>query len=112
MRLALDNKTAPDGRPLGSACGPSCLPLRGQVMAHCSVCHNTFGGVTHFDAHRSGGYCHDPASKGLVREAGLWATEEGHDKRRDSAALMEKARASRGKNAQISKPVGDVLALF
>jgi hypothetical protein len=45
------------------ACG---VHWSGTRAAHCSVCHATFGGISGFDAHRSGGQCLDPASKGLT----------------------------------------------
>lgn len=38
---------------------------RGYNMAHCSVCHTTFGSVNSFDRHRVGGTCAPPTSIGL-----------------------------------------------
>jgi hypothetical protein len=47
----------------------------GVNRAHCSACHNTFGGVTSFDAHRKGGRCTKPASLGLHNNGkGIWVS--------------------------------------
>jgi hypothetical protein len=55
----------------------------GFNMAHCSVCHRTFGGVGGFDKHRAGnkggtqvqGECADPADIGLaLNDRGTWVT--------------------------------------
>ena len=37
----------------------------GSLTCHCSVCHRSFSGVKHFDRHRRGGVCLDPAEIGL-----------------------------------------------
>ena len=49
-------------------------------MAHCGVCHRTFGGVTGFDLHRhheatrvqTGNRCADPAVLGMQEHNGVW----------------------------------------
>lgn len=37
----------------------------GSRTAHCASCHETFSGVTPFDAHRRGGECRTPGDVGL-----------------------------------------------
>jgi hypothetical protein len=66
-------------------CDANCVPLpvgaRASRLAHCAVCHQTFGGVTGFDAHRVGSHgperrCLDSAgivSLGLTPDGkGIW----------------------------------------
>jgi hypothetical protein len=45
--------------------------------AHCGSCHRTFSRVSNFDAHRRGGACVDPASRGLVERGGVWRKAGG-----------------------------------
>lgn len=54
-------------------CSPTCRQPS-PFMAHCSVCHRTFGGVTGFDAHRKDGACLDPSALGYVERDGVWRT--------------------------------------
>lgn len=50
-------------------CKPTCRTPT-PTQAHCPTCHNTFGGVTGFDAHRRNGVCAIPPT---YREIdGLW----------------------------------------
>lgn len=58
----------------------------GAGRAHCTAknCHQTFGGVTSFDAHRKQygehGSCIDPATLGLVQtEKGIWSVPQQED---------------------------------
>lgn len=61
----------------------------GSSMAHCSACHETFGGVSTFDKHRAGtkdktrriGECAPPAELGLsLNDHGTWvAPSDGID---------------------------------
>lgn len=57
-------------------CDDTCVrPTPSQ--AHCGArgCHQTFGGVTGFDAHRKDGTCLPPASIGMVlSDLGVWRT--------------------------------------
>lgn len=76
-------------------CSAVCRRPKG-AEAHCSACHNGFGSLGAFDAHRSDGWCLDPAGLGYLLQEGLWATPEGHAHRRELAARMESARATRG----------------
>lgn len=50
--------------PVGTLCNRSgCTAVRPTpTQAHCTVCHETFGGVTGFDNHRKDGWCHNPAT--------------------------------------------------
>lgn len=57
--------------PSGSRCCPPAPPVSG-AQAHCSTCHETFGGVRGFDLHRRGGVCNPPASVGLADRDGVW----------------------------------------
>lgn len=54
-----------------SKCGQTCTAPT-PAQAHCPTCHATFGGITGFDAHRKGGLCIDPATKGYVEVRGVW----------------------------------------
>ena len=56
------------------ACTSTCVrPTPHQ--AHCGVCHETFGGVSLFDAHRSRGECIRPPVLGYQRnDRGVWRT--------------------------------------
>lgn len=67
-----------DGRNTCSGCDKR---WSGFNMAHCSVCHETFGGVGSFDKHRAGtkdkcrsiGECTPPAEMGLTQNThGTW----------------------------------------
>lgn len=42
------------------------------AQAHCTVCHETFGGVTMFDRHRVGGRCLPPDQCRMVDRDGVW----------------------------------------
>lgn len=42
------------------------------AQAHCSVCHETFGGVSMFDRHRRDGACLRPESCGMTNRDGIW----------------------------------------
>lgn len=47
----------------------------GFNTCHCGGCHETFTGITAFDAHRVGGVCSWPVKVGLVLNArGYWAS--------------------------------------
>lgn len=100
-RLNLPAPIGKDGRPYGTKCAVDCPAVKG-LEAHCTVCHNTFSGVTYFDAHRSDGYCHNPASLGLQLQDALWATPEGHEARKAASERMATARAGRGKDKEAS----------
>lgn len=67
----------------------------GLATCHCANCHNTFGSITSFDAHRRGygdrGSCKSPAHMGLVLdEKGIY---------RYPAAVTEDTRSSMTRNA-------------
>lgn len=70
---------------------------------HCAACHQTFTGLTLFDAHQDVNYtrqpailCHDPASLGLAQSPrGTWGTPEGLKARQRSATTLAKARSGR-----------------
>lgn len=55
--------------------GPAPTPSQAQ----CSVCKQTFSGVTLFDRHRKGGECADPRSMTGLRQDGksVWRGPEG-----------------------------------
>lgn len=65
-----------DGRPIGSRCTDACKRPT-QTQAHCSVCHQTFGGVYGFDMHRYDGWCAEPAGLGMTLTDGIWRREVG-----------------------------------
>lgn len=79
-----------------SQCGKTCKrPTIAQ--AHCQTCHNTFSGVTLFDAHRSYGRCLDVRrvlvnDEPLVLERGVWGTALGHAIINTRLAALEQAR--------------------
>jgi len=50
-------------------CRPDCRTPT-PTQAHCPTCHETFGGVTGFDAHRRNGKCVPAKGYDLVR--GVW----------------------------------------
>lgn len=77
--------------PLGSKCRPECRSPTNS-HAHCTVCHNTFSGVTYFDDHRLNGECINPAALGLVKLDGLWASEAGHVQRQELKERLAEAR--------------------
>lgn len=79
-----DTKAAQEARRR-NGCNGCDRRWSGMNMAHCSVCHHTFGGVGSFDKHRSGskpgtktgirraGECTPPADIGLTQnEHGTW----------------------------------------
>ncbi len=41
-------------------CGGCSNTWGGLAMAHCSVCHDTYSGITSFDRHRNRGKCVNP----------------------------------------------------
>jgi hypothetical protein len=57
-------------------CGGCPSVWTGLAVAHCAACHQTFGGVSLFDAHRSQsgerGSCEDPDLIGLVFRDRCW----------------------------------------
>jgi hypothetical protein len=83
-------------------------------QAHCSVCHQTFTAVGHFDAHRIGYVdsrrCVKPTGNTMVipagapdaptglllKQEGLWSTEAGHADRVAATERMRAARAAKG----------------
>lgn len=72
--------TTPPPRRSGrliATCGGCDRTWTGYSMAHCSRCHQTFGGVSSFDHHRSNGACKYPAELGLVFNANrnCWSDE-------------------------------------
>lgn len=86
-RIPADGLTFNAGRPIGSKCRPDCKrPTPAQ--AHCSVCHQTFGGVHNFDRHRDDGWCLEPATLGMVQREQVWRTPMAED-------VAEKFRAMR-----------------
>lgn len=93
-RLNLVGPMRADGTPGGTRCGANCRTPTGN-MAHCTVCHGTFSGVTYFDEHRRDGWCLNPVAIGLVLDDGLWATPEGHAARAVAAERMAVARAGK-----------------
>lgn len=52
-------------------CGGCNKTWTGRNRCHCRLCHETFGGLKGFDAHRPG-ECKDPASLGLTEKDGVW----------------------------------------
>lgn len=52
-------------------CGGCDKTWTGRNRCHCRLCHETFGGLKGFDAHRPG-ECKDPASLGLTEKDGVW----------------------------------------
>jgi hypothetical protein len=58
-------------------CTPACLHPRGR-QAHCGSCHQTFGGLKGFDAHRRRGVCVLPTELGMVADPrGVWHSPMG-----------------------------------
>lgn len=73
-----------------------------QSAAHCAAdCHETFSGVTFFDAHRKAGTCLDPESLGLglVFHEDMWITPEAIEQREAFAARVAAAAAAKRKKA-------------
>lgn len=71
-------------------CSGTCIrPTPSQ--AHCGArnCHQTFGGVTGFDAHRKDGICLNPETLGMVHNNGVWRTPMSDEAR-------ERLEATRG----------------
>jgi hypothetical protein len=55
-------------------CGGCTTTWTGLTYAHCSVCHETFGGIRNFDRHRTDGACRHPTDVGLtIGIRGVWA---------------------------------------
>ena len=44
----------------------------GTRPCHCQACHQTFGGLTAFDAHQTRRGCAAPEALGLEQRAGIW----------------------------------------
>ena len=60
-----------------NTCGGCDKNWTGAARAHCSACHETFSGITTFDAHRKAnahrGKCKKPIHMGLEKnENGIW----------------------------------------
>lgn len=76
--------------PQGTLCSRSgcAAPRPTPSQAHCTVCHETFGGVTGFDKHRKDGWCQNPASVDLVADdRGIWRWPASPDLRRFAESL-------------------------
>lgn len=61
--------------PTGTLCNRSgCTATRPTPsQAHCTVCHETYGGVSGFDMHRRDGWCLNPKSLGMMTDYhGVW----------------------------------------
>lgn len=58
-------------------CGGCDRTWTGLRRAHCSACHQTFGGITSFDSHRRGDSCRTGASLGLELVSGVWRRPRG-----------------------------------
>lgn len=60
--------------PKAYRCDETCSHIKpSDSNCLCTVCHEVFKTISWFDAHRSEGWCLDPASVGLVqRPNGLW----------------------------------------
>lgn len=60
------------------ACTPDCTVT--MASYHCARCHVTYGTLTHFDAHHSGGMsatCQLPVTLALTQDAkGIWRTSD------------------------------------
>lgn len=55
-------------------CGGCTNTWTGLAQCHCSVCHETFGGISNFDRHRFNGECRRPEDIGLAIGArGVWS---------------------------------------
>lgn len=69
---------AHDDLPFSDHCGAR---WSGTQTSHCARCHQTFGGVGHFDQHRKDGQCQDPAKIGLTLLPGrafrCWGRPDG-----------------------------------
>ena len=60
--------------PSGTLCSktPTCTSPR-TIGYHCTVCHETFGGLSSFDNHRKDGWCLNPATLNLtIDELKVW----------------------------------------
>lgn len=62
---------------MNNTCGGCVKFWTGTRPCHCSACHETFSGITTFDAHRQAnahrGKCKNPAKMGLeLSEKGQW----------------------------------------
>lgn len=78
-------------------CGTNCVrPTPAQ--AHCAAkgCHQTFGGVTGFDAHRRDGECINPTTLGMVlSDLGVWRTpmpDEARERLREGHSGPQEAQ--------------------
>lgn len=65
--------------------------------SHCTVCHQTFDGVTKFDNHRYEGRCVDPSWFGWELRHGYWSSKEGHDKDDRTRDRLAATRAAKQK---------------
>ena len=70
----------------GTSCSVDCHRPTGNA-AHCTVCHQTFGGVTGFDGHRKEGRCLDPATLGMELRGQIWKRPMDENARLRMAAL-------------------------
>lgn len=73
-------------------------PVRDQC--HCTVCHNTFRWLSHFDLHRHNDACVDPGALGLHKIDKIWDTFEGHDNAAAAGARLKKGRSAPATNTQ------------
>lgn len=71
-----------------NTCGKCPAQWTGTQPCHCSACHQTFSGITTFDAHRVAnahrGKCKQPARMDLVKnEKGIWCVPREEEKESD-----------------------------
>lgn len=64
-----------------NTCGGCTKTWTGTRPCHCSACHETFSGITTFDAHRQAnahrGKCRKPSRMGLeLNEKGQWCVPQ------------------------------------
>ena len=79
-----------------------CEQVRGSEC-HCGECHQTFTGLTLFDAHQDIDYtrrpaihCEPPVALGLVQDGrGTWGTAEGLKARESYATRLASAKSRR-----------------
>src|SRR5215469_12294033 len=84
-----------------------CADVRGSEC-HCGACHQTFTGLTLFEAHQDVNYnrapvikCGDPRAQGLAQDdRGTWGTPEGLLARQRSALLLKTARSAHAQEAR------------
>lgn len=79
-----------------------CAAVHG-AQCHCSLCHQTFSGLTLFDDHQDVNYhrrppvvCKPPQALGLVQDAeGTWCTPEGLKDRERLRGQLARLRSER-----------------